>query len=144
MVSQDNELLDELKLDLHQATIGVHGGSEEFTNVCGAIDKIAKANAIMSTNANQVTQPNIAGLSQMYGKAVVCCKAYLERKNEQNKYFAPNTKDGRRIQAVRKVMDFCWNRMNCLEGIVQRKNMNKDNEHVIVNDVIRENEILNT
>ena len=42
------------------------------------------------------------------------------------------------------MMDFCWNRMNCLEGIVQRKNMNKDNEHVIVNDVIRENEILNT
>lgn len=126
-VGQDNALLDELKLDLHQATIGVHGGSKEFSSVQESLDMLAKANKIMSSHPDKSSLKNVANLKDAYSGVLSNCVAYLNRKNQQGKYFAPNTKDGRRIQAVRKVIDFCQNRTKSLGEVVKRAELQKSN-----------------
>lgn len=135
MISQDNDLLKDLKLDLQQATVGVFGGSKEFSKVQESIDMLFKANKIMSSDPNKTTVKNISNLKTSYCGVLANCMEYMERKNKQGKYFAPNTKDGRRIQAVRKVIDFCKNRSQCLGEVVKRADLQKSN--------VRENTLQN-
>ena len=135
LVGQDTSLIGNLKESLEQATIGVRNGSEEFKKVQESIDLLYKVNKIMGDSPKTIDVNNVRKLRDGYANVMKCCMDYISRKEGQKKYFAPNTKDGRRIKAVRDVFRFCNNRKNTFTEIT------KEAEKHIQKQTVKQNTI---
>lgn len=128
---QDIEPVDEKLRLLEDAEQSVHFGSTEFDNVKTSLRRINDANRLINANDKLASKKNYEIIQAAYDKVVRDCKKYLERKEKQGIIkdgelkVSETSKPGKRIMAVKQVLEFCNNKIQSLEESINPYHIDK-------------------
>ncbi len=111
---QDIEPAGDLLTQMDNAQRGVFFGSDKFENVIKTLQTIKKASEMIAGDDRLANKRSYEVLETGYEKLREACKAYLDYKKEQGKLEAGG-KTGRRIDAVKAVQEFCFNKQKALK-----------------------------
>ena len=128
---QDIEPIDAKLRQLEDAEKSVYFGSTEFDNVKNSLRRINEANRLVSANDKLASKKNYEMIQAAYEKAVRDCRNYLARKEKQGKIkdgelqISETSKTGKRIAAVKSVLEFCNNKIQSLENTLNPNHIDK-------------------
>lgn len=128
---QDIEPVDAKLQQLEDAGQYVHFGSTEFNNVKSSLKRVNDANRLISTNDKLASKKTYEMMRAAYEKVVRDCQSYIARKEKQGKIkdgvlqVEETSKTGKRIVAVRSVLEFCKNKVKSLEKSLNPHNIDK-------------------